>query len=268
MFYFFKVAKKEFDDYIGSNIALFILVVFFIIFICSRYNSYVHAPIVQPGLHNNSWGMNTIFIYGSLVAIVLGLSSMYEEFGTKAINTLMSKPIYRDSFLNGKLLCAVCIAFLVFVFTSLVDIVLNIAFYGAAFTSCFSEFLSLLPVLLVLYLLCFMAFYLLTVLMFIVFKSSTLSLFLAFLSWVFIYIILPNITFASYISLIFGNQQYLGNYIGSLSPSSIIFNRGLMTSSNLADAFNAGLSEIIKMSLYVIVLLVLSYTAFLRRDIQ
>lgn len=267
MFYFFKVAKKEFDDYMGSSIALFVLVVFFIIFVCSRYNSYVRVPIIQPGMHYNSWGMNLIFIYGSLVAIVLGLSSMYEEFGTKAINTLISKPVYRDAVLNGKLLCALCIAFLVFVFTVLVDSVLNFAFYGPVFTSGLPAFLNVLPVLLVLYLLCFMAFYLLTVLMFIVFKSSSLSLFLAFLSWVFLFSILPNITFASYISLIFGNQQYLGNLIGSLSPSSIIFNINLMTASNLVDAFNAGVLDIIKMSLYVIVLLVLCYTAFLRRDI-
>jgi ABC-2 type transport system permease protein len=211
--------------------------------------------------------MNLAYIYGSIVAVVLGLSSMYEEFGTKAINTLISKPVSRNAVINGKLLAATCIAILVYVLAVVVDILMILIFYGQTFANGFPAYISVLPVFFVQYLLCFMTFYLLTVLMFIVFKNASLSLFIAFMSWMFIFNILPNISFAEYLSLIFGQPQ-LNNLLCNVSPYSALSNLGLTWATNLMEAINDGISSIILLFVYVVVFLVFCYSAFHRRDIQ
>lgn len=263
MFNFFKVARKELDDYLRSNIVIFVLVVFFVILACSLYNSRTS----QSTVIDKNWGMNLAYIYGSIVAVVLGLSSMYEEFGTKAINTLISKPISRNAVINGKLLAATCIAIILYILAVIVDILMILLFYGQVFANGFPTYISVLPVFFIQYLLCFMTFYLLTVLMFIAFKNASLSLFIAFMSWMFIFNILPNISFSEFLSLIFGQPQ-LSNLLCNLSPESAMGNFALAWATNLTEAINYGIPSIILLIVYVVVFLVLCYSAFSRRDIQ
>jgi ABC-2 type transport system permease protein len=211
--------------------------------------------------------VNVLCGYGGLVAIMLGLSSMYNEFSNSALNTLTVKPLYRDTILNGKLLGVLLFALLLFVFTCLADISLNFVFWGDHFSSLFSGFVGMLPLVLISYLLVFMTFYLLTILMFLLFNKSSLAFFMAFIAWTFIYNVLLS-TFTLGLASFFPNSDQINSIITGLSPDAMvnrmfIFN---MTNSSIST-IQANYLYFVQLLLYVGVLLVFCYTVFLRRDV-
>ena len=127
------IAKKEFSDLVNSKLVLLILVLYVMIFALSFYNnfgsidiaslSYQHYSsndaldiIAHPAGTFASTFITIVCYYSSLVAVVLGYSSMSTEADGKAISTLLVKPLYRDTIVNGKLLGAFC--FLICIFLS------------------------------------------------------------------------------------------------------------------------------------------------------
>jgi len=271
----FVIARKEFSDLVRSNVIIVVLAVYCILLLHAYYESYnlinntlsqfgVVGPINDPAISPGEL-IGVLCSYGGLVAVVLGLSSMYNEVSNKALNTLIVKPVYRDVILNGKLLGAVFFAFCLFVFTTLINISLNFMFWGEHFSKAFPAFLGELPLVLVSYLLVFMMFYLLTVLMFLLFRRSSLAFFLAFMASIFLYEVVPS-GFAPSLASFFPNSTQMGWVISSLSPKgmlSLIFSGATDT----IGAFSANALEFFKLMLYVGVLLVSCYAAFLRRDI-
>jgi ABC-2 type transport system permease protein len=272
------IASKEFSDLIRSNIMIAALAVYIVLLLYSYYTSLniVNHNFSLPGftfLSNKSVAnapgdlINVLCGYGGLVAVMLGLSSMYNEVSNRALNTLTVKPVYRDTILNGKLLGAVFFALLLFVFTSLADISLNFIFWGTYFSSMFPGFLGELPLVLICYLLVFMMFYLLTVLMFLLFNKSSLAFFLAFIAWIFIYRVLPS-TFSLGLASFFSDTNQMNWIISSLSPYTmlnLIF--VFSTTSGIIDTIQANYAEFFKLLLYVGVFLVSCYSVFLRRDV-
>lgn len=271
----FVIARKEFSDLVRSNVIVVVLAVYCVLLLYAYYDSYnvindtlsqfgVVGPVNNPAISPGSL-VGVLCGYGGLVAVVLGLSSMYYEVSNKALNTLMVKPVYRDTILNGKLLGAVFFALCLFVFTALVNIALNFMFWGEHFSKAFPAFLEQLPLVLISYLLIFMMFYLLTVLMFLLFRRSSLAFFLAFMAWIFLYEVVPS-GFAPSLASFFPNSNQMGWVISCLSPKgmlSLIFSGATDT----MGAFSANALEFFKLMLYVGVLLVSCYIAFLRRDV-
>lgn len=112
MYNVLNVAKKEFDDLLNSRlvtitIALYVIIVFLIL-----YSSYP-GPLVAPDPVTHAYNpitsllhslTNNLCFIGSLIGIALGYASMSGEFDGRALNTLLVKPLYRDSIINGKLL--------------------------------------------------------------------------------------------------------------------------------------------------------------------
>ncbi len=272
----FVIAGKEFSDLVRSNVMVVVLAVYCMLLLYEYYDSYsvinnnllqfgVVGPVDDPAISPGSL-VSVLCGYGGLVAVVLGLSSMYYEVSNRAINTLMVKPVYRDVILNGKLLGAVFFAFCLFVFTVLVNISLNFVFWGEHFSRAFPAFLGRLPVVLVSYMQVFMMFYLLTVLMFLLFRRSSLAFFLAFIAWIFLYEVVPS-GFSPSLASFFPNSEQMGWVISTLSPKgmlSLIFDRA----ADGMGAFSANILEFFKMMLYVGVLLVSCYIVFLRRDVS
>lgn len=272
----YKIALKEFSDLIRSNIIIIVLAVYFILLIYSYYNTYNRANIALSQLGvvstlNNpaiSPGEITDVLcgYGGLVAVILGLSSMYNEVNNKAINTLIAKPIYRDTILNGKLLGATAFAICLFIFTILFDVSMNFLFWGEYFSKIFPTFLGEVPLVLLLFLLCFMIFYLLTVLMFLFFNKVGMSFFLAFIAWIFLYEVIPS-GLGLCLASLFPNANQMSWIIVSLSPQEIVY---LIYggATDTIGAISSNLSGLLTLILYVTILLIGCYITFLRRDIE
>lgn len=270
------IAKKEFSDLIRSNVVIIVMAVYLMSLLYSYYVSYnsINNTLLQFGVASFSKNpaispgalINVLCGYGGLVAVVLGLSSMYHEVHNKALNTLVNKPVYRDTILNGKLLGAILFAFCLFIFTTLIDISLNFIFWGEHFNKIFSIFIGELPLVLVVYMLVFLMFYLLTVLMFLLFHRSSLAFFLAFILWIFIYDVLPS-GFASCLASFFPNSDQTVWFFSCLSPNMMIF-LIYAGATDTIGAISANAYEFLKLVLYIVVLLVSCYTVFLRRDIS
>jgi len=118
--------------------------------------------------------------YGSLVAIVLGFTSISEELDGKALNNLLVKPLYRDTIINGKIIGTLGFALCLFLFTTALYTIFMFIYYGVILNS-FSRlidvyiplFMGGLPLVIVLTLLCFFFFYALSIVYALYFKNQT-----------------------------------------------------------------------------------------------
>jgi len=266
------VARKEFRDLLSSKLVLIILAFYMLMLLASVYSIYVDADsgsiINSKRLILMEPGYDACY-FGSLVAIVLGFSSMSVETSGKALNTLLVKPLYRDAVINGKLLGM--LAFLSWIFW------ITVAVYTLAIYFIDSDLISpyillyveRLPFVFLLYLLCSMLFYSLSVLMSIVFKEQSFSLFMGLLSWIILVYLMLDITIvqnvADSLSLLFGGEYT--HIIGTLSP--ILMVRAILGEdvNSVGVWISSGLPKFGVLALYCVVTTVIAYVAFLRRDV-
>lgn len=154
------IAIKEFKDLINSRIVMLILLWYITIVILSINNTFGQ---VDPNMDNLD-KINNLFIglvfsltyYGSLVAIVLGFSSMSAEMDSKAINTILVKPLYRDTIINGKLLGNIGMILGLFLLTTIVYLVSIIIILDYSYIYIF---INKLPLAFILSILCITFFY-------------------------------------------------------------------------------------------------------------
>lgn len=158
--------------------------------------------------------------YGSLVGVMIGFASISSEMRGKALNTLIAKPLYRDSIINGKLLGALCFLVVVFVFST-VFYIAGLLVVGGSFTA------SILPVLLVrvpaiigIALIYMMIFLSISMLITILVRGQAFALILSYLS-IFVSDLIPGY-FAGSIAMLLGNANLMMPII-EMSPSGVMF---------------------------------------------
>lgn len=268
----YTIARKEFTDLVSSPVMLFTLVVYLVLF-AAFYSENYHM-IQMYGMRypvNGFLGMLTQILcsFGSLVAIILGLSVMYNETQNYALNTLVVKPVYRDTILNGKILGVLGFTLLLFVLTTALYISVSLVLFGDRFGQLLAEVVSRLPLVFLLFILCFMFFFLLTMLFFILIRNNILALLLGFIAWVLIYYAVPTFfaTYAPSLAVMFGlNEFSVANLISGLSPQTMIF-MIFNDASDVVGTILCHFPEFGKLSLYTFIILILCYIAFLRRDV-
>jgi len=103
-----KIARKEFTDLIGNRLIIFIIFVYLFLIAKTIYDFHTVTP---ENIKNGNLAMSLLMglwyiltVYGTLVGIVLGFSSISSERKGNALNTLIVKPVYRDTIINGKLI--------------------------------------------------------------------------------------------------------------------------------------------------------------------
>jgi len=267
------IAKKEFEDIISSNVMLVIMLIYFVMIFCTVY--YWHSQVT--GTVVDSPGMFDLILDGSLVAIVLGISAMYDEVGNKALSTLTVKPLFRDSILNGKLIGALCFAVCLFVLGALVNISLYYMFVGSSCSNLLSTFIDQLSLVMLLFVLSFMMFYLLTMLAYLLLRDHSAALFIGFCSWMFLDNILPDASWDSYLGNVYSAlfnvnvvyaQSQVSNFAQALSPGMICYNiLYRLNCDNLSYAINNYGTMLLPLFLFAVILLVLCYIVFMRRDV-
>jgi ABC-2 type transport system permease protein len=251
---------------------LLIVLIYFVMVFCSVYFSY--SSITNSSVLYSP-EMYQLIMDGSLVAIALGISGLYGELGNNALNTLIVKPVYRDSILNGKLLGALCFAVCLFVLGALFNISLYYMFVGSSCYNLLSTFVNQLSLVMVLFLLSFMVFYLLTLLAYLVLRDHCVSLFIGFSSWMFLNNILPDAAFISYVANIcsalfnlniISASSQVSSIAETISPGVICFSL-ISNSNSLSYAINNNWPLLLPLLLYGVALLILCYIVFMRRDV-
>lgn len=266
------LARKEFSDLLGSKLVLIILSVYLCIFLATVYTNY--SIYCQYGFENGERAVRSLLgvlimillDYGSVVALIIGFSAIYKEVESNALNTLLVKPVYRDTIINGKFLAGFAFLVCVTVFSALMYVVLILVLYGSGIASYLISFLGLLPIGLFISLASMAVFFSLAFLITLLFKEKRSAMFVNVLAWLVIVDTIPSMNFAGSIGYLFGGDMEVTNDLLFLSPKGIS-NLILLKTTDLSTTLSVSLPEVFGLIIYVVVLVVLCYIVFLRRDV-
>jgi len=274
-----KVAKKEFVDLFNSWLVLAILIVFLFSILVNVYGYYKLIsvqPSGSPGLLNdildNLWYI--LAFYGIFVGIVIGFASIAGEKYKNALNTLMIKPLYRYSIINGKL--AGVTAFLCCLFGLTIAFFTSVMFivYKGLFFSVFIHYVEALPLLFIMAVGYVLIYVLLSILVTILIRDPAFALiFTVFLVFIFDISMYNNV--AGFVSTILSGGQDLAlqQTIAQWSPMWLYENLCIslypptINGMTLGSAFTPD-SLASQLVIFLIVALVASYAAFMRSDVS
>lgn len=274
------VAKKEFYDLLASRLILTVIAIYLILIILNVNNFYNIFSDPSTNVSKNVNGnlsllmlsilINILSGYGAIVGIMIGSNSIASERRGNALNTLLVKPVYRDTVINGKLLGV--IGFFICVFSIVILFFTSAMFIicGNSIAPFIGDYITRLPVILFTSLIFITFFIVLSMLMGILVKNQAFSLLLSFIA-VFLSDMIRTTSFAGNISLLFWMDRYhVEHVIRGLSPHGIITNFKnpfLEPSLSMSAAMNYVEPEIFRLIIFLLVVLVLCYIAFMRRDI-
>jgi len=260
------VAKKEFLDLLNSRLIVLILAWYVIVFVLLFYELVstdqlmnVDNPVKELFIRY----LYTLCYYGSLVAVVLGFSSMSSEISGKALNTLLAKPLYRDTIIRGKMIAAVGFIAIIFFVISLLYVLGILLFIGSPLVK-LNAFLSVLPLAFMLYLLCMIFYYVVSMLALIVIREQSLALFMGFLFWILLFYFIPNEIFTGSIDYFFGER--IGRFVGGMSHLTML--NQMFGYMDIQGVLVEKGFEVMKMALYCFIGIILVHIAFLRRDVS
>jgi len=269
------IAKKEIADLIGNKNIGFILITYFLLIITSAINVYDWAA--NGSLSDSQvlevmfgWVSNAIMTYGSIIAIMVGFSAISSEKHGSALTTLTSKPLYRDSIINGKLLS--CTFFLLLVFglaTTLYSSFLLII-CGSSVGPVFVEYLYRLPFVFLMSSLIAFAYMSISFLISIWVKRHGVALLSTVITFMMLKTVIPTVSFAGNVFILTGNAE-IYNWIMRLSPDTSFENivlRGLYNPSiDILQIISGSWLDIVNLLLFVSIMMALCYISFIRRDI-
>ena len=156
------------------------------------------------------------------------------------------------------------------VFSALIYCSGLLVLFGNVLVPIMGDFFIRVPVIIFLSLLYIMIFFCIALLFSILVRNNIFALFFSLLIWVLFTHMLTGVTFCGNIALLVGGSgegyNSMADSIAELFPGTSI----LLISRNCQDIFNVvgtnGM-ELVRLFLYVFVIAVLSYIAFIRRDI-
>lgn len=269
------IARKEFGDLFSNKLVIVVIAVYVIMISMELYSYYGTASNYgfTPGdsvLSLLAVWVDVVVKYGSVVAAVIGVASIVNEKNNHALNTLLVKPLYRDTIINGKLIGAMAFMSCVLGLIAALYVSFILILLGNEVNSFIGAFLAWIPAFFILSLISASIFLLLSMLISILVKEQNYALFLSVLSWMILNVYINSTTFAYMFSQIFGaNHDVVEIFFVELSPVG-----GLMwivlyisDTDNAFSVLSAHSNVVIKLVLFVVVLLFLNYVMFLRRDV-
>lgn len=272
------VARKEFYNMFYNKLILIILLWYsFVVF----YNIYsiVYPFNGYPALLSRSDNVATgIYVWfalmlcncGSVVGIVLGYISIVSEVDGKALSTLLVKPLYRDTIINGKLLGGMGFMVCLFVYTSVLYF-LGMSLYSIAARNAIfpllnvyiPTFIGYLPLVFMISSLCILFAYSITLLLCLLFKNQSLALFISLFIHVILFGFIDNVQFAGQIAQFAGNS--VGNFIADFGISGML---AMLNATSIQGVLANWGYQFFLLCLYSFIAIVLAYIVFLRRDVE
>ncbi len=274
---FFLIVKNEFSNLLSNKyvyVTLFFFLINIVIYIFDINDSYSGDleswRIVSGSLVDLS---NMLSLYGGVVALLVGFSSMTDEFSGRALNTLIVKPVHRDTILNAKLVGCMCFLLCIFCLTTAIYIAILAVLFGGAIVPALPEIFIRLPLILFFTLLYPMVLFSIAILLRILIPDNTAALLAIVVAYLFITVLMPNAVFTAQVGTLIGlNDQDALSWIASLTPwwtSVQVISGGLFSfNASLTQIINSCWLEFAKLSLLIIILTTFSYILFMRRDIQ
>jgi ABC-2 type transport system permease protein len=270
------IAGKEFTDLIGSKVVIVTLLVYLVLVglvVYSFYYSVTNFGFSRPGERLIVLTFNLVQIlveYGSIMAVIIGFTSMWNETRNNALSVLMVKPIRRNSIILGKLIGALGFIACLSVLSTVAYVSGLLLLTGDITGPSVETFIGWTPMILALSLVCDTIFLLLAMLFVVLLRDVILALFLGVLSWIILNEFIPNVAFAGNLSLLFGpNQEAADSFFNSLSPVGSVNQIFLYVKDN--DNILTTITDhgpiVIRLLAILIVLVALNYFVFARRDI-
>lgn len=274
------IARKEFVDLISSPMVFLVIAAFLFYSVSMIWDFSVLISGGRPGfgaLFDENPGVaanNNIFValtcFGSVIGIIIGCSMVSSERIGSALNTLVVKPVYRDTIINGKLLGS--FAFLAFVMLFFIVFYTAgfLVFCGGILAPFLVDYIARLPFVFLFSMAFVMVFLSLSVLISLLVWDQAFAM---VLSTLVVYLSYNFTVAVSYnLNNIFPGYR-IGSVLSGFSPYSLLWEGGVQsalmdTSLGAWDAFQNVLPDFVKLLLFVIVVLVLSYISFVRRDIS
>ncbi|WP_424358870.1 ABC transporter permease [Methanocella sp. MCL-LM] len=274
MYNLFPIVGKDFSELIGNRSVVVVIFLFicFVIFTSIYSNELIisstsREDVLQILLYQLSYA---IMSYGSIIAVLIGFFSMSNEKIGKAMNTLVTKPVYRDTIINGKILTCclfltIILSFAVAIYTAVIVIL-----GGELVGSVLSDFLVRLPLVFSVVFLDALFYMSLSILLSILITRTGVGLLSTMVLFIFLDVIEPSVSFAANIATILGSND-LYYYLSHLSPSSTLYTlilNGLFDPSvSQESVLLSCYGDIVKIILFIVILLFLCYSSFIRRDI-
>jgi ABC-2 type transport system permease protein len=267
------IASKDIKDLLSNKciiitICLYLLMILLFDFLLN--DQILNGVFTDDQFFSMSLGWcGIIMSYGSIIGVMIGFSLIASEKSGNALSTLITKPLYRDTIINGKLLA--CVSFLLIVFGLTISLYISMllilfqASIGHVLVLAFGRMLLAFLVA-ILYI---SIFTLISMLIPIFIKRQSIALLLVILVFILLRSVIPTVSFAGNIYHLFGGQAY--NLTVALCPDwaySVIVTYGLYDPSiSTLNLLNNCWSEIANLFLYAVILLVICYISFIRRDI-
>ena len=202
--------------------------------------------------------------------MIVGFSIFASDRYNYSLNTLLVKPLYRDSIINGKLLAALGFLACICGFTIMISVSCIFIFAGNYAAPYLLEFLSGLPLVFLLLLAFMMIFAALSMLLSLVIPNQSLAL-ISILLLVVILNTVNAVGIAGSLGVLF-NSPLVTQLVSHLSPNVIILNiqnEGVFNPSyGLFNALAIAKFDILWLVLYAVIPVLFSYIAFLRRDVS
>lgn len=269
------VAKKEIADIVGNVNVILILVVYLFLILSSALHAY--ELVSAGGLSDSQLSeatlgglSNLISSYGSIIAIMIGFSSISSEKTGNALATLTAKPLYRDTIINGKLLS--CTAFMLAVFglaAALYTAVLLII-CGNAISPVIYDYLCRLPFVLAMSAMLALSYMSLSFLFPVLIKNHGVALLSTVITVMMLRVVIPTVSFAGNMEILTRSGDVY-NWIIRLCPDTAYWNlmdAGLYdTSISALQVMSNCWTDIADVLLFIIIVLVITYVSFIRRDV-
>ncbi|OPY30797.1 MAG: ABC-2 family transporter protein [Methanocella sp. PtaU1.Bin125] len=271
-----RVALKEFDNLISNKFTIIIIFVYMIMLLISSYNISIilNLPNIShfQGMTSSDF-LNCLAVslieYGSVIAAVIGFCSISIEKNGNTLNTLVTKPLYRDTIINGKLIG--CAFFLIFI-SIIVSIMFFFAwtiFMGNIVNVSLDLFMFYLLVILLVSWVCQLIFLSVSILLSIIIKDDIFAMFAGISVYLLMMAYIPNATFAMSLGSIFGYKWTA--LIASLAPNNLtygIIKNTVNISGDLVNNFLSYSPAVIVLLIYLTIAVFLSYIVFIRRDVS
>lgn len=270
-----RIAKKEYVDFISNPLVLIVLfsyVIYNILYI-NQFVNYVNQSRIDDlkniGVAANLFLLFTLTWTCSLVGIIIGCSTISSERMGNAISTLITKPVYRDTIINGKIVGAILFLASIILFIILLSTAILLILCGNTFSQYIISYFSNLPYIFVFSLAYVMLFLSISMLISLLVREQAFAMIISFLT-----IVISNLMYTANIVLNIDNVIPgfdLGNLCSILSPEGTIYRIGSIfvnESPVPQESFTVILPEIYQFLIFAIIITFISYIIFIRRDIS
>ncbi len=257
------MAHKDLSDFLGNRWVLVVLAIYLVMVLSLIFTTSDQASRVEltdDRLFSMMLGWSeAIMSYGTIIGIMVGFSAIFNEKFSRALNTLMVKPVYRDTIINSKIIA--CISFLLAVFGLTIALYLSLILimWGSSSARLLVLVFNRMPFIFFLSFFYVLIFMLLSMLISILVKRQSVALLFSILSYVLASSILPTASFAGNIYRVLGSNAYY--YLVNLFPDfafQMMIIQGLYNPA--ADVFNiirTCWADFIIFPLYVAILIVI-----------